>query len=403
VTLTLLIDLDNTLLDNHMDTFIPAYLGALGEYLASHTPPEHMVRVMMAATQQMFENNNPNRTLKETFDSHFYAPLGLVETEMRSYFEYFYLHIFPTLKKLTRKRPEAVKLVQDAIARGYQIGIATNPLFPRIAIDQRLAWAGLGENEATFRLIPSYEDFHFAKPNPAYFAEFLGRMGWPEGPVVMIGDDLGPDIKGARSFGLPVFWISEGDEKIPEGHPLPTRSGMLTDVLPWLDSTLEEELIPDFSSPIAMVATLRGSSAALQGMLAEIQESKWTERPHPTEWCLTEVICHLRDVEREVNLPRMQKIITETNPFIPGVDSDTWALERAYISQDGPQALQDFIAARIETLALLESLNPLDWDRPVRHAIFGPTELKEIISIMAGHERLHGRQVSKVLKKQRGP
>lgn len=403
MTLTLLIDLDNTLLDNDMDTFIPAYLNALGEHLANHTPPEQMVRVMMAATQQMFENNDPDRTLKESFDTHFYAPLGLVEAEMRSHFEYFYSHEFPTLIKFTRQRPEAVKLVQDAIARGYKIGVATNPLFPRAAIEQRLDWAGLGKNDVTFDLIPSYEDFHFAKPNPAYFAEFLGRMGWPDGPVIMIGDDLGPDIKGARSFGLPVFWVSDGDKQIPEGHPRPTKSGRLADILPWIDSTSEEDLLPDFSSPTAMIATLRGSPAALKGVLIDIPKSRWTEQPHPTEWCLTEVICHLRDVEREVNLPRLQKILLETNPFVPGVDSDTWASQRAYISQDGPQALQDFIAARIETLALLDSLAPADWNRPVRHAIFGPTELKEIISIMAGHERLHGQQVSKVLKKLRNP
>jgi hypothetical protein len=228
-------------------------------------------------------------------------------------------------------------------------------------------------------------------------------MGWPDGPIVMVGDDLGPDIKGARSFGLPVFWISDGNKQIPEAHPRPTKSGRLIDILPWIDSTPPENLIPEFSSPIEMIATLRGSPAALQGLLIEIPKSKWTKRPHPTEWCLTEVLCHLRDVEREVNLPRLQKILAETNPFVPGVDSDTWALQRAYIDQDGPQALQDFITTRMETLALLDNLNPVDWDRPVRHAIFGPTELKEIISIMAGHERLHGRQISKVIKKLRSP
>jgi hypothetical protein len=37
------------------------------------------------------------------------------------------------------------------------------------------------------------------------------------------------------------------------------------------------------------------------------------------------------------------------------------------------------------------------WTRPVRHAIFGPSDLKEMIKIMTGHERIHGRQIFDVI------
>jgi len=108
-------------------------------------------------------------------------------------------------------------------------------------------------------------------------------------------------------------------------------------------------------------------------------------------------VCHLRDVEREINLPRITKIIQEENPFIAGVDSDTWASEREYNLQDGPKAFDDFVAARIETMEILDNLEETDWSRPVRHAIFGPTNLKEIIHILARHERLHGKQIYEVI------
>ena len=58
LTLTLLIDLDDTLLVNSMETFIPAYLTALGKQLADHTPPEQMAKTMMIATQRMFANTH---------------------------------------------------------------------------------------------------------------------------------------------------------------------------------------------------------------------------------------------------------------------------------------------------------------------------------------------------------
>jgi hypothetical protein len=120
----------------------------------------------------------------------------------------------------------------------------------------------------------------------------------------------------------------------------------------------------------------------------------------PEEWCQTEVLCHLRDVEVEVNLPRLTELIQNTDPFLPGIDSDSWAEERGYVNQDGPLALQGFITSRIQTLQLLDGLSPEDWERPARHAIFGPTSLSELVSIMAGHDQLHIRQLYQLVNNQ---
>ena len=55
--------------------------------------------------------------------------------------------------------------------------VATNPIFPRKAILHRLSWAGLAPEQVPFALITDYERFHFAKPNPAFFAEILAQLG----------------------------------------------------------------------------------------------------------------------------------------------------------------------------------------------------------------------------------
>jgi len=372
-------------------------LGALGKHIAAYTPPETMVKTMLAATQQMFKNPWPDRTLKTAFDSHFYHPQGLTEAEVLEPIQQFYAEEFPSLQPLTQFRSAAVDFIAAAVERDYQIGIATNPVFPLTAIIQRLEWAGLSPEKFPFNLIPSFETFHFAKPNPAYFAEFLGRIGWPEGPIIMIGNDLDHDVRGALGMEISVFWISTDNTQTEADFPTPTGSGNLEDILPWIDKTPIKNLTPTFSSPSALQAIMRGSPAALHSMLTEIPPDQWAQRPQPQEWSLTEIIVHLRDVEIEVNLPRFQKILTQDNPFISGVDTDSWAAERAYIDQDGPAAFEEFLTARKETLALLDQLKLKDWQRPFRHAIFGPTELKELLRITADHERLHGRQIWGVL------
>ena len=397
MTLTLLIELDNTLLGNDMETFIPAYLSALGLHLADRVAPEKMVANMLKATQAMMNNQSPTRTLKETFDPFFYPPLGLNEKEMRGTLETFYAEEFPKLRDWTQYRPAATELVQVSAQNGHRVGIATNPLFPLTAITQRMTWAGLEAENNNFCLVPSYESFHFAKPNPAYFAEFLGRIGWPQGPVLMVGNDPDHDVRGAQGMGIRVFWISDGGEQLEAGQTPPNGSGTLTAVLPWIEAQPEGSLDPDFSLPSAMIATLRGGPAALAGLLSDLPTTPWKTQPEADAWSPTEIVCHLRDVELEINLPRIKKITTENNPFIPGVDSDRWALERDYQQQDGPEALAAFLAARTETLELLDGLAPGDWDLPCRHAIFGPTNIREIIHITAEHERLHGRQMFETL------
>src|SRR3989304_5167623 len=57
-------------------------------------------------------------------------------------------------------------------------------------------------------------------------------------------------------------------------------------------------------------------------------------RPGPEEGSAGEILCHRRDVELEVNLPRLQRILTEQDPFLSAVDPDRWAEPRG----DRPQA-----------------------------------------------------------------
>jgi len=83
---------------------------------------------------------------------------------------------------------------------------------------------------------------------------------------------------------------------------------------------------------------------------------------------------------------------------MPGIDSDKWAAERLYYCQNGPEALRDFTSSRIQLLDILDGLRPEDWQRPARHAIFGPTSLKELVSIIVGHDRLHIQQSIKSLE-----
>lgn len=396
MTVTLLLDLDDTLLGNQIDTFIPYYTRLLAKHFAPAVDPDLLVRQLMAATGFMLSHQRIDRTLQENFDSVFYPAIGISKTEAKPLLDDFYSQVFPTLQQYTRTIPASAALLKAVFTDGLQVAIATNPLFPRTAILQRLQWAVIDPGQYPFALVPDYETFHFAKPNPAFFAELLAHLDWPDGPLVMVGDSLENDITAARQMGLSTFWISKNGQQPPDVPLAPNGRGALSDLLPWLQAA--DLPLPDYHTPQAALAILKSTPAVLHSLRMEVPLEEWLKPPALNEWCLAEIVCHLRDVEAEVNLLRLQKIIEENNPFLVGVDTDPWADQRHYKSQDCLQALDDFILARNKTIAILEQLDQADWQRIARHSIFGPTRLQEIVDITAAHDRLHIQQVHQVLR-----
>ncbi len=136
----------------------------------------------------------------------------------------------------------------------------------------------------------------------------------------------------------------------------------------------------------------------LQGLTADLEPAGWLHRPEEDEWSITEIICHLRDVDREVHLARLQSLVREEQPFMPGVVPDSWAIERDYQAQDGPAALAALEVVRGKLLALLPSADSVIWERRGRHTFFGPTSFLELVCLILEHDILHLRQVREVLE-----
>jgi hypothetical protein len=132
--------------------------------------------------------------------------------------------------------------------------------------------------------------------------------------------------------------------------------------------------------------------AALSTLVNGMDDAELCKQPAVGEWSLTEIFCHLRDVECEVNLPRLALLSQESNPFVPAEDTDRWAEQRGYYRQDGKLALKEFTNARIRALDMLALFNKVDWHRTTRHAIFGPTTVQELFGFVATHDRLHIQQ-----------
>jgi FMN phosphatase YigB (HAD superfamily) len=388
---TLLLDLDDTLLTNNMDRFLPTYLQRFGEFMSDEVEPEKFIGQIMTGTNAMLQDVDPTRTMERAFADAFYPELAFDEQETLPKLERFYHEVFPELRSITETRPGAQELVQAALGAGLELVIATSPLFPTMAIEQRMAWAGVPREFFPFSLITSYEHFHFAKPHLAYFTEIMGRLGKPLYEAAMIGNDQYDDLKPASELGMAVFYVGEDPE-------LPYPGGSLFDAINWLGEASSQADPNATREPQVLVARLQGYLSALLGMVGNLQAGSWRLRPKETEWALVEIICHLRDVELEVNLPRLERILAADEAHLPAFDTDSWAEERDYIHQDGPTALAKYVEGRLDLIDHLMNMDPVLWERKARHTLFGPTTLREVIGIAADHDLLHLAQIRSTIE-----
>lgn len=235
-----MLDLDDTLLANPMSEYIPAYFKLLAKHLQEMVTPELFEKGLRRGVDAMEANNRSGFTNDRVFLETFCPAVGYTAEELRPVFEDFYRLEYPKLRSITKPIPEARKLIEQLTGKGLPVVIATNPLYPIAAVEQRLDWAGIPATEFDYRLVTTFEHMHASKPQPGYYLEILERISLRAEDCLMVGDDWRRDIEPATSIGLPAYQIiggeSKGDESLSKGvdPDLIVGRGTLQDFWDWI-------------------------------------------------------------------------------------------------------------------------------------------------------------------------
>ena len=151
-------DLDGTLLPMDNDTFTKGYLSLLARTVAPlGYEPKNMISSMWKGVGAMLQNDRsrPNcDVFWETFAA--LVPKGKAVYEDIPCFDAFYGNEFHQAKAFTSPTPLAAEAVSLAKKKADKVVLATNPFFPRVAVEARLSWAEL--DAADFALITTYEN-----------------------------------------------------------------------------------------------------------------------------------------------------------------------------------------------------------------------------------------------------
>ena len=231
-----LFDLDGTLLDIDLDAFLREYFVALGPVVAEvlgHGDPRDGLSVVISGTEAM-SLPHPGLTNREAFNACFHR-LTRADLDLEAYalpFERFYRDVFPGLRKDFGPAAGARRAVELSLELGLQVAIATNPIFPRSAIDERMRWAGIDDLDVS--VVTAYENMHSTKPHAAYFLETAGLLTVEPASCLMVGDDRTLDMP-ASDVGMRTFYVG-GDAGVPADW-----SGTLEDLVDLLPRLAEDD------------------------------------------------------------------------------------------------------------------------------------------------------------------
>ena len=201
-----LFDLDGTLLPMDQDIFVGRYLQEVGAKGAQKGyGAQNLVQIVLKGFEVMVANDG-SMTNEERFWQLFMAAFDGERAEHEAVFEEFYRNEFARVADGTSPTPLAKEAIQTLKEKGYELVLATNPVFPRVATQERMRWAGL--NPEDFTLVTTYENSSFAKPNLNYYREILTTIKARPEECLMVGNDMQEDIVAAK-LGMNVFLVTD--------------------------------------------------------------------------------------------------------------------------------------------------------------------------------------------------
>jgi FMN phosphatase YigB (HAD superfamily) len=229
---TVIFDLDGTLLPMpSQELFVETYFMALAKKLTAHgMQSKDFIGAVGAATAAVIKNDG-TMTNEQRFWKEFCKLQGEAARELEPVFEHFYQNEFAVVKETTSLHPHARECIKILKSKGYQVILATNPLFPRIATITRMQWAGLDPED--FALITTYENSSYCKPNLNYYKEILARIKKQPDECIMIGNDVKEDMCVA-DLGMGTYLLKDCiicPEDTDTSH---LRQGDFEDLLKWI-------------------------------------------------------------------------------------------------------------------------------------------------------------------------
>lgn len=223
---TALFDLDGTLLPVELGFFLKHYMDALWRSFTGIMSREAFDEALLGATYETIGNLDPSTGNLDAFANAFTRRTGLAWESVWPTMQKYYTEEYPLLRRLIPGAPATAPVIKQCLDDGWDIVLATQPLFPEVAVRERMRWCGI--DDLPWLLVTTLDRMHFCKPHLEYYREILEMTGLDPARCVMVGNDMQEDMVagrlGMKTFLVQDFLLDRGNGGSPDAR------GSLVDV-----------------------------------------------------------------------------------------------------------------------------------------------------------------------------
>lgn len=226
-------DLDGTLLPMDLDEFMGGYLSSIAKFAAMKgLDTDVFTKGLMAGTKNMAVSGE-DKVNADAFWEVMFQFIDSSACNWEALFEEFYLGDFKGIGANVVPNPAAARALATLKDKGYTLALTTMPMFPKLAVDERLRWAGI--DASVFDRITTYENSKSVKPRQTYYAENLAALGVRGEDVLMVGNNTVEDLAfldlGADGYVITDHLID------PVSYDFTTiKNGSMEDFAAWVET-----------------------------------------------------------------------------------------------------------------------------------------------------------------------
>jgi FMN phosphatase YigB (HAD superfamily) len=203
----ILFDLDNTLIHFGERQFFQRYIPAVSSVFADVMPGDLFLQRLLSSTGMVL-NNDGQIVNVDCFMNAFCKGYEEQRDEFWKRFIRFYETEYDQFRSLASVPAGARDMLLQLQERSLKLVIASNPLWPSIAQNKRLAWAGLGGLD--FDLITHIENMTYCKPNIEYYHEICTKIDQRPEACLMVGNDPINDMV-VGTIGMKTYLVTDSD------------------------------------------------------------------------------------------------------------------------------------------------------------------------------------------------
>ena len=145
----------------------------------------------------------------------------------------------------------------------------------------------------------------------------------------------------------------------------------------------------------------KNTAKNIEKVISGLSKKQLRRRPAKGKWSIAEILAHLADAEIVLSW-RLRMILTSNGTPIQSFDQNAWAETFGYADRDAKQSLKMFRVLRSNNLDLLDTVPRKLWNNHGMHAERGKETVSHVVSLYAGHDLNHLKQIEQIAKQARG-